>query len=60
MCTSTLYEMVNCQSLTTGELWQADILARDVVETITKRNYFNGKYNFPMICHKIVVSFKKI
>lgn len=45
--------MAAYQSLTAGELSQAAILDRDVVETFSKLYYFSGKYTFQIICHKI-------
>lgn len=45
--------MAPCQSKATVELWQAIILARDVVDAFfSKRRYFSGKWKFPMVCPK--------
>lgn len=50
--------MAACQGSTTGEL--GAILARDVVETFSKRHRFSGKYTYPMICDKIGVAISKM
>lgn len=33
-------------------------LARDIIETFSKRPYFSVKYIFPNICHKIGIAIK--
>lgn len=51
ICISTLSEIRNgtLPKLATVELWQATIMARDVVGTFSKSHYFIGKLNFPMV-----------
>lgn len=57
---SSLYEIVACQSYTTGKIFQGVILDRNVVEDSSKRHYFICKESVPTICHNIRVPIKKI
>lgn len=44
-----LPEMAAWQIKTTRQLLQASILARDVVDTFSKRHYFSEMYTFTII-----------
>lgn len=43
MCTTTLTEVAAYQSFTTDQLWTADFLVTDFIETFSKRRHLSGQ-----------------